>query len=360
MRLKQASPVIRIPGADAVIQAALGQGIHFLQPIHVSGNLPVAKHFHDSAQLAVRSSVEIVLDRAFGKSRAEGDVTVFIHGTAQFKFAQRPLRSRVEMRESLGIIPDMRAGTMATTGIGKTAFPTPQVAIFQTQHGGRLEDGQICGDRIQHIGRQGRGKQCLLKRDRARSQGSVVLFDVKSYFAGIIPNGGVVGTPGRRSRPRTRTAAGRALSFGDVSGNSPANLQVAIGKVPCDQDSVSSGRARRQCSLEKNGSTIPPAGVDLVGPFIGRECAGGDFAPECRQRVKFPSRAAQPHPFNTGLTTYGNQASAAVTFGRWLFHIVQKHTPARDHSVAALRFVLAASGRQVRKMIGELILNIPR
>src|SRR6185369_7349177 len=91
--------------------------------------------------------------------------------------------------------------------------------------------------------------------------------------------------------------------LGHFSGNCPANLQVAIGKVPCDKDNMGSGRAWSQCSLEKNGSTIPPPGVNLVGSFIGRECAGGDFAPECRQRVKIPSWAAQPHPSAVGSST---------------------------------------------------------
>ena len=130
MRLKQASPVIRIPSANAVIQAALGQGIHFPQPIQVSGNLPVAKHFHDSAQLPVRSSVEVVLDRTFGKRRAEGDVTAFIHRAAQFQFAQSPLQLRVEVRKGLGIIPHVRAGTMAAAGIGESILPSPKDRHF--------------------------------------------------------------------------------------------------------------------------------------------------------------------------------------------------------------------------------------
>ena len=53
VRLKQGSLPARIPGANAVIQAPLGQRIHLLQPIRVSRNLPVAEHFHDAAQLPV-------------------------------------------------------------------------------------------------------------------------------------------------------------------------------------------------------------------------------------------------------------------------------------------------------------------
>src|SRR5258708_1145418 len=82
MRLKEASPMIGIPGANAVVQAAFGQGVHFLEPVEVTGNLPVAKDFHDSAQLAVRGGMKVVFYRAFGKRGAKRDVAVFVHRAA--------------------------------------------------------------------------------------------------------------------------------------------------------------------------------------------------------------------------------------------------------------------------------------
>ena len=141
MRLKQAAAVIRIPSANAIVQAAFRQGIHFLQPIEVAGNLPIAKDFHDASQLPVGGGVKIVFDRAFGKRGAKRDVAVFIHGAPQFQFAQSALQAREKVRESLRIIPDVRAGTMAAARVGKTSFPTPKIAIFQPQHGGRFQDG---------------------------------------------------------------------------------------------------------------------------------------------------------------------------------------------------------------------------
>src|ERR1019366_5448689 len=64
MRLKQPSLVIGVPGADAVVQTALYQRIHLLEPAGVSGDMPVAVNFHDSAQLAVGSSGSLVIHRA--------------------------------------------------------------------------------------------------------------------------------------------------------------------------------------------------------------------------------------------------------------------------------------------------------
>ena len=133
MGLEEASAMVGIPGANAVVQAAFGERVHFPQPIEVAGNLPVAKHFHDPAQLPVGGGVEVVFDGAFGERGAEGDVAGFIHGAAEFQFAQSGLELREKMRKRLGIVPDMRAGTVAAARIGETTFPTPDIAIFQTR-----------------------------------------------------------------------------------------------------------------------------------------------------------------------------------------------------------------------------------
>src|SRR5260370_40666171 len=130
MRLEEASAMIGIPGANTVVQTALGQGIHFLEPIEISGNLPVAKHFHDAAQLAVGGGVKIVFYRSFRKRGAERDVAVFVHGAAQLQFGEGGLEIWVTVREGLGIIPYVRARTMAPASIGGTSFPTPEIAAF--------------------------------------------------------------------------------------------------------------------------------------------------------------------------------------------------------------------------------------
>src|SRR4029077_18767762 len=106
MRLEEAAAVVRIPSANAVVQAAFREGVHFLEPSEVAGNLPVAENFHDAAELAVGSGVEVVLDGAFGERGAEGDVARFVHGAAEFEFAQSGLEAGEEMRKSLGVIPD--------------------------------------------------------------------------------------------------------------------------------------------------------------------------------------------------------------------------------------------------------------
>src|SRR5437016_14407529 len=101
-------------------------------------------------------------------------MAVFVDGTGQLQVAESGFELRVKVRKGLRIIPHVRAGTMAAASIGETPCPTPKSAIFQTQYGGRLEDGQIGGDGIQHVRRQSGGKQGFLKCNRACSQRGVI------------------------------------------------------------------------------------------------------------------------------------------------------------------------------------------
>src|SRR3974390_1867353 len=123
--------------------------------------------------------MKIVLDRTFGKRRAKCDVAIFVHGASKFEFAQSAFELRVKMRKGLRIVPDMRAGTMTAAGIGETTFPTPDIAIFQAQHGGRFENRQIGGNGIENVRRQSGVKQRFLEGERARAKGRVVFVDIK-------------------------------------------------------------------------------------------------------------------------------------------------------------------------------------
>src|SRR5215472_5748176 len=152
----------------------------------------------------------------------------------------------------------MRAGSMAAAGIGETALPTPEVAIFQAQYRGRLEDSQIRRDSIQHVRREGGRKQGLLERNGTRPQRSIMSFDIKSDCAGIAPNRGIVRTPQRRHCFRERTAPGRALGLGNWEA---PDLEVAIGEIPGEEDGVGPRFAWGQCSLEQNRASIPPASI---------------------------------------------------------------------------------------------------
>ena len=66
------------------------------------------------------------------------------------------------MRHGLRVVPHVGAGTVAAAGVRETAFPSPYVAVFLAQNGGRFQDGEIGGDRIEHVGRQSGGRESFL------------------------------------------------------------------------------------------------------------------------------------------------------------------------------------------------------
>src|SRR5258707_6979634 len=95
------------------------------------------------------------------------------------------------MRKGLSVVPHVRAGTRAAPGVRETSFPSPKVAILQTKYRGRLKDRQVRGDGIEHVRRQSRRKQRVLKSKRTRPQRIVMLVDVDSDFTSIVPNRGI-------------------------------------------------------------------------------------------------------------------------------------------------------------------------
>src|SRR5579863_4277157 len=51
MGLEQGAAMVWVPRGNALVDAALGQRVHALQPCCVAGDLPVAKNLHDAAEL---------------------------------------------------------------------------------------------------------------------------------------------------------------------------------------------------------------------------------------------------------------------------------------------------------------------
>ena len=88
------------------------------------------------------------LDRQRG---AEGLVAAFVLTFAKLGLAKSPLQIRKKMGEGLGVIPDMRARTVAASALVVAALPRPEPSVLLSEHGGRLEDAQVCGDRLDRL-----------------------------------------------------------------------------------------------------------------------------------------------------------------------------------------------------------------
>ena len=143
MRLFQRANLARIPGPDAIVHALLQLRIQPTDPQTISADTPIPVDFDDSTELTVSRRMEIMVNgtnRQIGPERLMS-VGILIH--EELGFTQRTLQTGKEMRNCLGIIPDMRAGAVAASPTVTAAFPNPESAIVLTHHRGRLENGQI-------------------------------------------------------------------------------------------------------------------------------------------------------------------------------------------------------------------------
>src|SRR5215469_4832854 len=195
--------------------------------------------------------MKVVRDRTFRKRRAKGNVPVLIHRSHEFQFTQRALQLRVKIRKRLRVVPNVRTRTMATASVRETALPTPKVAIFKPQYRRRFENGQVCGNRIEHIGRQRRGAQRLLKGQSALSQQSMILRNAVSYLASVTPWRSIIGPPRRCISLGNRAASVGALCLDRVL-NKSTHLHVRVWEMPSDCDRMSFRLARCQGSREED------------------------------------------------------------------------------------------------------------
>ena len=166
------------------------------QPV-VAADLPVPVQLHDPAKLAVGSRVVAVIRQAVRKLGPKVDMPLLAERPLQLLLAQGALQFREQVRQGLGVVPDMGAGAVAAAGGHKAAFPGPDVAVFLAQHGRRLEDRQIAADGIQHCRRQSGRIKRFFERERPGAKLRVMGLNITGDFAGIRPNAGIERTPQR-------------------------------------------------------------------------------------------------------------------------------------------------------------------
>ena len=170
MGFLQDAPVLRVPGADAVVHAALRQGVHALEPRLVAADLPLPIHFHDAAELTIRCGVELVLGVAIREGGAEGHVAAAVHGSFEFGLAEGSFQLWIQVGQSLGIVPDVGTRSRTAAVVDEASLPGPGVAVFLQQQGRRFEDGQIGGHCVDDVGGEGGFEEGIVKALRAGSQ----------------------------------------------------------------------------------------------------------------------------------------------------------------------------------------------
>src|SRR5208283_3214437 len=99
----------------------------------------------DAAELAVGRRVEVV-GRGLDRQRdAEVLVAALVLAHGELRLAQRALEGREQVRDRLGVVPDVRAGPRALRVVLVASLPAPEAAVGLAQHGRRLEYAQVGG-----------------------------------------------------------------------------------------------------------------------------------------------------------------------------------------------------------------------
>ncbi len=102
-------------------------------------------------KLPVGRGVEVVGRGADGQAGAEGLMAALVLVDEELGVAQRSLQLGKEVRDRLGVVPDVRAGAVAATDRVAAALPVPEPAVGLALDGGRLEDAQVGGDGLDDL-----------------------------------------------------------------------------------------------------------------------------------------------------------------------------------------------------------------
>jgi len=223
MGLEERATVLGVPRLDTVVEAPLDPGPEALEPEGVAADAPLAVDLHDAAQLSIRGGVEVVIRRADGEARAERLVATRILVDEELRVAQRPLEVREEVRQRLGVVPDVGARAVAAAvGIAAT-LPTPELAVGLALHGGRLEDREVGRDGLDDLGGEGRVVEGPGEALRPCLESVILRAPVGRDRLDIGEDAGI---PGRVLPPARAGATARRL-VGVLS-----QAQVGHGRVP--------------------------------------------------------------------------------------------------------------------------------
>src|SRR5579862_2132507 len=238
-------------------------------------SLELERSMDDRGHINFRGAIP---DGPVGNRSAKIDVAAVIHRTLEFKAAQRAFKLREKVRHRLGIVPDMRARAVTAAVVREAALPRPDVSVFLAKHGGRLENTDVCGNRIEHVSRKRGGEQSFLECDRSRPQRGIVGVHICGDAASILPEAGIVGPPEGWPAIRHIAAAFGAGHF--RFGAFQSFAEIAIGKVPGDENRIGARFIWGKAAFEENRSAVSSSAIDTVRAFVLSERAGRDFAPK--------------------------------------------------------------------------------
>ena len=119
------SLAVRVPGADAVVQARPYPRPEAAQPGRVAADPPLAVDLHDAAELAVGRGVEVVRRGLDGQGDPEVLVAVLVLADRELGLSQGALERRKQVRDRLGVVPDVGAASRGPARCPRRSPPIP-------------------------------------------------------------------------------------------------------------------------------------------------------------------------------------------------------------------------------------------
>ena len=125
VRLFDDTLFFRVPCADAIVDTRFNQRIEPFDPFRIPADTPVPVSLDDASELAVACRMESVFDGTDRKIRPECLMSPAVLVDHEFRFAQGALHVGKQVRQGLGVVPDMRTCAVAASARIVVAFPAP-------------------------------------------------------------------------------------------------------------------------------------------------------------------------------------------------------------------------------------------
>ena len=158
MRFFDHSFLLRIPSFDGIIEACSDLWPPTAEPGCIPADSPIPIKLNDSAKLPIRGIGRrvVLLQWSYRNRRSTELMAFFVLVRPKLGFAQAALQFWKQMRDGLGIIPDMGGGSIAGSLCLSAALPSPQAAIGLPKNRGGLQNRKIRRDRLRDLGRRSR------------------------------------------------------------------------------------------------------------------------------------------------------------------------------------------------------------
>ena len=142
--------LVRVPVLPGELERLDARWPDASEPSVIAADQPFAVHLDNRPHLPIGRRVEArAALRPQRQRHAEADEAVVLHRVGPVCLAYGPLQGREEVGESLGVVPDMGTGALATPAAVTAALEAVEGAVGETQAGVGAQDRQLAADRVE-------------------------------------------------------------------------------------------------------------------------------------------------------------------------------------------------------------------